>query len=128
MTYSFGADKFKHNIKNITKRQILSSTSSIYDPLGLATPISVKAKIILRKIWAVSPKLDWDDLVPESISNGWNNFVEDLIAVESITFKRSLTSDIKYKQPTLVKISDGSNLAYGAAAYCHWKIENGKYE
>ena len=92
MTYSFGADKFKHNIKNITKRQILSSTSSIYDPLGLATPISVKAKIILRKIWAVSPKLDWDDLVPESISNGWNNFVEYLIAVKSITFKGSLIS------------------------------------
>ena len=128
LTYSFGANKLKHNIKNITKRQILSSTSSIYDPLGLATPISVKAKIILRKIWAVSPKLGWDDLVPESISNEWNNFVEDLVAVESITFKRSLTLEIKYKQPTLVILSDGSNQAYGAAAYCRWKIENGKYE
>ena len=64
----------------------------------------------------------------ESIFNEWNNFVEDLIAAESITFKRSLTSDIKYKQHTLIIFSDGSNQAYGAAAYRCWKIENGKYE
>ena len=128
LTYSFGANKLRHNKRDITKRQILSSTSSIYDPLGLVTPITVKAKIILRKIWAISPKLGWDDLVPESISNEWNKFVEDLIAVESITFKRSLTPDIKYKQPTLVIFSDGSNQAYGAAAYCRWKFENGEYE
>ena len=50
LTYSFGANKLRHNKRDITKRQILSSTSSIYDPLGLVTPITVKAKIILRKI------------------------------------------------------------------------------
>ena len=86
LTYSFGANKLRPNKRDITKRQILSSTSGIYDPLGLVTAITVKAKIILRKIWAISPKLEWDDFMPESISKEWNRFFEDLIAVESITF------------------------------------------
>ena len=38
--------------------------------------------------------------MPESISNKSIKFVEDLVAVESITSKRSLIPDIKYKQPT----------------------------
>ena len=87
LTYSFGANKLRHNKRNITKRQILSSTNSICDPLSLVTTIPVKAKIIPRKIWAISPKFGWDELVQESISTEWNKFVEDLIAVESITFK-----------------------------------------
>ena len=57
------SDKWKNKSKKVTKRQILSATSSIYDPLGLVTPITVKAKMILRKTWATSPKIGWDDKV-----------------------------------------------------------------
>ena len=49
----------------VTKRKISSVVNSIYDPMGLLTPFTVKSKIILRKLWASSPKLDWDDPVPE---------------------------------------------------------------
>ena len=35
----------------VTKRNILSIISQIYDPLGLIGPISVKAKIILQELW-----------------------------------------------------------------------------
>ncbi|XP_060570545.1 uncharacterized protein LOC132728870 [Ruditapes philippinarum] len=34
-----------------TKREILRQTSKIFDPLGLLSPVTVRAKIILQQIW-----------------------------------------------------------------------------
>ena len=112
----------------MTKRQILSATSSIYDPLGLVTPITVKAKMILRKIWAMSPKIGWDDIVPENIGTEWVLLVQNLIAVEQIKFQRSLTPNMACGKPTLVLFSDGSSQAFGSAAYCRWETKSGLYE
>ncbi|XP_076039460.1 uncharacterized protein LOC143024532 [Oratosquilla oratoria] len=33
-----------------TKRQLLSETSSLFDPLGLVLPISIKGKLLMRKV------------------------------------------------------------------------------
>ena len=128
LTYTFGADKWKNKSKKVTKRQILSATSSIYDPLGLVTPITVKAKMILRKIWAMSPKIGWDDIVPENIGTEWVLLVQNLIAVEQIKFQRSLTPNMACGKPTLVLFSDGSSQAFGSAAYCRWETKSGLYE
>ena len=35
----------------LTKRMILSQINSIYDPLGLTDPFTVRAKIMMRKLW-----------------------------------------------------------------------------
>ena len=51
-TYSTKQDLSKDVIANLTRRQVLSQVNSIYDPLGLATPFIVKAKILMRKTWS----------------------------------------------------------------------------
>ena len=38
--------------------------NSIYDPLGLAGPVTVKAKILMRQLWISDLTLDWDDPIP----------------------------------------------------------------
>ncbi len=47
-------DKFQYNVcireKPATRRGILSVISSIYDPLGMAAPIILNAKLILQKL------------------------------------------------------------------------------
>ena len=43
----------------ITKRMVLSQMNSIYDPLGLITPFTVVAKLILKELW--KGNLDWDE-------------------------------------------------------------------
>ena len=48
--------------KETTKRECLSTIYSIFDPLGLLTPIIVTAKILLRKMWAI--RLNWDEKLP----------------------------------------------------------------
>ena len=50
-----------------TKRSVISTVNSIYDPLGLLTPFTIRAKIIMRKMWAYEPKIDWDDSLPSSL-------------------------------------------------------------
>ena len=43
---------------NLAKHQILSQVNGIYDPLGLISPFTVKAKIMLCKLWAQDRKFD----------------------------------------------------------------------
>ena len=51
LTYKFEkAEPSRKKQSLVTKRQILSIVSTIDDPLGLLAPITVKAKIILRKL------------------------------------------------------------------------------
>ena len=43
----------------ISKRDILQSSSQIYDTLGWAIPVTIKAKILLQKVWCRNTS--WDD-------------------------------------------------------------------
>ena len=111
-----------------TKRKILSTVNGIYDPLGLLTPYTIRAKIILRKLWVHEPKLEWDDPIPDTILNEWLAFVSELPHLSKLAFKRCVKPNFATEPPTLVVFSDGSNDAYGTAAYIRWKIADGRYE
>ena len=49
----------------ITKRTILRLTSSLFDPMGLLSPIHIKAKILLQQLWL--NEAGWDDHVAQTI-------------------------------------------------------------
>ena len=97
---------------------ILSQVNSIYDPLGLAGPYTVRAKILMRKLWTYETKLDWDDPIPEEYGREWMTFFDDLPEMEKITVKRHNAIG----DPILIIFSDGSNNAYGACAYIRWEL------
>ena len=109
----------------ITKRQILYTVNTIFDPLGLLSPFTVKPKILLRKIWAMSPSINWDDKLPYDIEEEWREILSELKTIDMIRFKRSLTPEDAVGLPTLIDFSDGSSQAYGAVAYCRWKTSSG---
>ena len=116
-----------HDEPVITKRNMLSFTNKIYDPIGLLTPFTVRLKILVRKVWALEPKIGWDDEVPDDIQKKWKEIMEESAAISSIRFKRSLQPDNAVGDPTLLIFSDGSEDAYGAAAYARWEINDGNY-
>ena len=44
--------------QQLTKRMLLSQINSVYDPLGLAGPFTVRAKTLLLHLWGSERKLD----------------------------------------------------------------------
>ena len=66
-------DVFKFRItlkdKPLTRRGILSTVSSIYDPLGFAAPFLFRGKRILQLL--CKENLDWDDAIPDELRTQW---------------------------------------------------------
>ena len=45
-------------IRGLTKRRALSIFSWVFDPIGLLSPITVKSKLCISKLWKL--KVSWD--------------------------------------------------------------------
>ncbi|GFX40077.1 integrase catalytic domain-containing protein [Trichonephila clavipes] len=98
-----------------TKRDVLSTIARIYNPLGLLGTVVAKAKIFLQKLWML--KIDWTDLLPDTINREWRQFVESLQVVNDININRCIVVE----QPEVIELhgfSDASQSAYGAVVYC----------
>ena len=70
--------------EQLTKRIILSQVNSIYDPLGLSGPFTVRAKIMMRQIWASDIKMKWDDPIPEENKQDCIMFFKELHEMDNI--------------------------------------------
>lgn len=69
--------------QHLTKRMLLRQIATQFDPLGLVCPVTLKAKLMLRRL--VSPedtangesrKYNWDDVVSPQIRNEWLNYFQ----------------------------------------------------
>ncbi|XP_043862777.1 uncharacterized protein LOC122756629 [Drosophila santomea] len=99
---------------HVTKRSILSIASSLFDPLGLVTPIIIVAKIILQELWLL--KLHWNESVPQGIHTAWMSLLASLSSLESVAIPRyCLQSAIHTFQ--IHGFCDASIRAYGCCIY-----------
>jgi Mor family transcriptional regulator len=109
----------------LTRRSVLEQVMRIYDPLGLLSPFTLKAKVLLRDTWEL--KLGWDDPLPSESRANWLKFFQDLVRVESIQYDRCLRPDGAIGDPSLVLMSDASEKAYGFNAYARWELGDGGF-
>ena len=56
-------------IEEPTKRSIIQSLASIYDPLGLIAPVIVKMKILFQDICV--NRFTWDEELPLEFCSRW---------------------------------------------------------
>ena len=110
----------------LTRRMILSQVNGIYDPIGLASPFTVQAKIMLRSLTAEG--LDWDEAVSDSERQKWVKFFQDVFEMEDISFPRSIKPNDAVGQPVLILFSDASEHAFGTCAYVRWRMSNGTFQ
>ena len=107
-----------HTIGSIvTKRMVLNHSAFLYDPLGLATPVSLSSKLLLRDLWSAG--LEWDEPLPPPLTARWSLIAGQLASLTSPTFQfqrcigpTSTTSDIQ-----LHIFTDASKQAYATAVY-----------
>ena len=95
----------------ITKRIVLSYTASIFDPVGFASPISVRSKFIMNELW--KRKLEWDDPVPTDILVEWEKLKCDLDELPKLKFDRHAYDE----KIQLIFFCDASKKAYGFSCY-----------
>ena len=109
----------------LTRRMVLEQVMGIFDPLGLLSPFLLMAKVYLRETWIL--KLGWDDPIPANLYDKWKLFFIKLFEVDSLEFPRCLKPTKATSYPQLIILSDGSEIAYGCAAYVRWQLESGQF-
>ena len=84
----------------LTKRMVLSQVKGIYDPMGLVAPFTVRARIMLRKLWAQDKKLA-GLAMPERLRREWMTFFEELFKLKEIEFPRCIKPNNAIGDPVL---------------------------
>ena len=102
----------------ITKRTMLKTLASFFDPLGLLQPIVVGLKILFQE--ACKHTKDWDETLPQQLQERWNERIQELDELQIVDVQRPyITNDaadpvVSYE---LHGYSDASSDAYGACVY-----------
>ncbi|XP_070552477.1 uncharacterized protein [Ptychodera flava] len=108
-----------------TKQEALQSISSIFNPLGFFTPVTLNAKLFLQSLWKA--ELNWDGRLDKESLSRWKYIAEQLQLIPSHSFPRFIgtgkeTTQVKYQ---LMCFSDTSTRAYSTAVYLrHLKGES----
>ncbi|XP_071959547.1 uncharacterized protein [Antedon mediterranea] len=113
-------------IGSLTKRKCLGAANSIYDPLGLLSPVTVRAKILLRNLWG--KKVDWDQEIEPGDLDEWRSFLKDVKNCEKVSIPRSVKPSKQSENPTLIMFSDASKEAMGTVAYIRYETNLGVFE
>jgi hypothetical protein len=109
--------------KKVTKRSILSISSQIFDPLGLLSPVTVKAKMLMQELWSL--KLGWDESVPTVLHSTCNEWRQELHLINQFEIPRYI-----FNHPSVTTevhgFADASEKAYGGVIYIRTIQSNGK--
>jgi hypothetical protein len=112
--------KVKDQEKPNTKRGMLSTIGTLYDPLGFLSPVLLKPKMMLQSLWRQN--CDWDDPLPANVEQEWKAWVQELPQVEKVAIPRCYTST--FVEVELHIFADASELGYGCASYLRFAIDN----
>lgn len=113
--FCFTSKDCKVEIGLVTKRIILSETSKLFDPLGLVSPIVIRAKMLMQELWQL--KLSWDEPVSERLRQEWIQLKNDITILENITVPRHINVSPRTKKLIYHGFSDASKKAYGACIF-----------
>ena len=105
--------------ENVTKRQLLSETAK-FDPVGWLSPIVIRFKVLLQKLWVQG--IEWDQLVSKELQNEWEQIKDDLPNLAELKLQRCISPPRKIANVQLHLFTDASEMAYAAVIYARiWR-------
>ncbi|XP_071226640.1 uncharacterized protein [Salvelinus alpinus] len=121
LSWNLETDSFSfqvsHNEKPFTRRGILSTVNSLYDPLGFVAPITMQGKALIREL--SSDQSEWDAPLPPEKEEKWKMWKDSLMELEHMYIQRTYipVSLSTTQRRELHIFSDASTVAIGAVAY-----------
>ncbi|XDV25278.1 hypothetical protein PO909_029222 [Leuciscus waleckii] len=115
------SDSFKFRVQvkpnPLTRRGVLSTVASVYDPLGFMAPFVLLGKQILQQM--CREKIGWDEELPEDLRPKWESWIRDLPNLAEMQIKRCfLPSNFgNVKGYELHHFADASVSGYGECTY-----------
>ena len=110
----------------INKRYILSAISSIYDPLGLLSPVVVNMKLLFQELCGI--KLGWDEALDEKFTVKWFKLLKKAKCSNEIRVCRNYLEGHDLKNVVSIQLhgfSDASKNIYAAVVYIRILFLNG---
>ena len=99
-----------------TQRKIFSLVCSIFDPLGILSPLTIRFEILLQKIWKLGKK--WDEPLPIKIRRRLQKILDSYFEMPEVHLTRTLTSLLYSESSAELHIFvDASTAAMAAVAY-----------
>ena len=108
----------------LTRRGVLSTVASVYDPLGFLAPLVLRAKKILQEV--CQKGISWDDPLPEELRPRWEQWKIDLLRLRELKIPRCFEPKMTGQGKTyeLHNFSDASTSGYGQCSYLRVKDED----
>ena len=96
-----------------TRREALSYTASLFDPLGLWLPWTIRLRMFLQTTWKAG--LDWDDPFPPALEETWRQLLHE--ASHQLKFSCPRSLQFQENRSALHVFSDASQKAFATCAY-----------
>lgn len=128
--WCISSDKFQFRVavkeNPFTRRGVLSTVASVFDPLGFLAPFILTGKMILQRM--CQDKTGWDEPPPDELKPLWEAWLQDLHNLSSVEIPRcygpSTAKEVqKYE---LHHFSDASSSGYGECSYLRTVSKSGE--
>ena len=107
-----------------TKRNFLRKIATLFDPLGLLAPFTIRAKILLQEKWTAG--LEWDGEMNIPLINSAQSWFRELHDLKQVQVPRCLQTVGKtIDSVSLHTFVDASEDAYGAVVYARYTYLDG---
>ena len=118
---------FREFCEASTRRQMASQLASQFDPLGMASPFILGARLILQKV--STSGADWDDVLPVDVKDKWRKWLSSLSKLSDFSIPRYCFEITEAANAASVYqlhgFCDASNSAFSCVVYLR-RVVNGE--
>ena len=97
--------------------------SSIYDQLGLLSPLTIRWKIEIAKLHKMED-IKWDTVLEGDMDIKWKRLLEEIVMLPVIVFDRSVKPRGCKGPPEIFGYFDGGSAAFGAVVYLRYERQS----